>query len=596
MAENLLGLFSRAPESVKSMAASAAQIAEQNPEALAAMDMLSMLPGGGQAAAAGGGLLGLAKTINRADLTDLPNTPDLRATPPTVQKANKINNAGDISGAPRGVNSPSKLRTMRQRLEKLLVEGTPGWDWYDQSTQAVIDNLGNQQNARMLGASTNAIYSQGTSVPANRTMSATGFNQAVMERPITAGRFPASQGPKVEMAYQGIPFEPGPKVLPFFEGNTIDMRQGVRPTNDLWAARAFNYTDTNGEPWSQGLGQAQHRFMDKEMARLVNWANNNKIGGKEDWSAEQAQAAVWVAIKAQDEGISVQDAAKNFSSDLDDMRVSIRYEAAPSESLTHLPGVSAGPDYMEAVNEVLTNPTGRDLLSLSVPAMTLPSTQSAGFYGGQVSPSMNLGILGGPTPKTVTLDPAAQDMSRLISSGRGLTLGQETVGTTYLRKPAGDSERNAMRVNMGRNPTPDEVAAKQRQLDETFDGNVLALASPYGFDVIYAGDPASLPGNFARSVRAAFKDEKSSGATIDLMTNSGQLYGNLGFDGYRPSQWMREIDSSNAPAGVMQRFENMVRDEARALSTLDSQISATVAEAGAVDPVLMRARDILCCR
>lgn len=48
------------------------------------------------------------------------------------------------------------------------------------------------------------------------------------------------------------------------------------------------------------MTEAQHKWLDYENARLVDWANQKEIAGKNDWTGEQVQAAMWVRQKAED--------------------------------------------------------------------------------------------------------------------------------------------------------------------------------------------------------------------------------------------------------------------------------------------------------
>ncbi|GAG08763.1 unnamed protein product, partial [marine sediment metagenome] len=188
---------------------------------------------------------------------------------------------------------------LRNTLRKLAKEGTEGRLWYEKSGQAILKIAGgNLKRARKL-AGLFAIYSSGTAVSANTTNALKmwarfyGTEQIVPPKSGTlAGRFSEQDRTAIEWlnsneddAHHVETF--GNKRFPFFvnimreiDPKNYDTGQGV--TVDLWMMRALGYDQ--GAPTD-----AQYAFASSEIMLIA-----KEMG----WENQQAQAAIWVAIKA----------------------------------------------------------------------------------------------------------------------------------------------------------------------------------------------------------------------------------------------------------------------------------------------------------
>lgn len=545
------------------------------------------------------------------------------------ERLGKRMKSGQYRGAPASVTSPQKLGKMRKELTRLLDKGAPGRLWYDESTQAASELTGAQRNKKHLFAGGNAITSRGASVGANQVFGVKGYNQAMTGNPAKAGRFPNVQGEAIDELASGRTYHGGPKETPFYEGLTIDERaKGIRPTNDLWMARAFDYKRKNPktgemELWGEGLGQAQHRFMDNEINALVDVANKANLGGVSDWTPERVQAAIWVAKKAEMEGTSVGKASNNFSNNLEGLTSTIRYEANPSKSIDHMAGISQKEEYSDLVNSMVQDPQGRDRLALQAGALTRPSETGFGIYEGDVSPSTGIKVLAAPETGSALIDLSSESLVNAIGATRGMTLGQDTVGTTFQRASKAGDTRNIARVQMDEGiPDAEGMRGLEDALTEQFgsDSGVFPLHSEDGIQImndsgelinatridkpIHPTKDMATSSQLLREGGISDKDFQSGvkkalkgtdAGKPEFSTNSGNLLGNSDWDdpGFKPSAYMKDIDATTLGDDAIKRLEAGAMDEASTLNRMDAALEADYPDAGTRSELLTRTREIL---
>lgn len=217
--------------------------------------------------------------------------------------------AGELKYAPTQYAKPGQIRKLRRTLEKLAKEGERGRMWYERTGKEILNITGgNMEEARKL-AGLLAIYSSGTAVGANLTNALkmwADFKGNSLRMPKTgtkAGRFTEQDQTaiawlKSDQSDENFVESFGPKRFPFFTNimREIDpavYESGQGATVDLWMMRALGYdTVSPTDP--------QNAFAATEIANIA-----DKMG----WEKQQAQAAIWVAIKARWEYI--QTVAKN---------------------------------------------------------------------------------------------------------------------------------------------------------------------------------------------------------------------------------------------------------------------------------------------
>ena len=533
--------------------------------------------------------------------------PDIAVKPNIVQPPHPslVKSKGPFSGAPKGVDNDVSLATMRQNLSDSMVRGAKGRAWYDNSSQSANDLTGGREGYRDLYTGNIAVTSAGVSVPANQTFAVKGYNQAVTGSPISTGQYPANTGPALESLVSGQETMFGPKTGPFYEAvNVGNAGTDVgRPTNDIWMARAFDYRTPEGEIWSEGLGTAQHRFMDDEMNYLVEQANANKLGGFDDWTPERVQASIWVDTKARHEGKTIDDAMGDFSHNLNKYTTNINVESEPARGLGHLAGTADNPDAADALSSaqrrVMSTEGGQDIVSLSAGGLTQQTQFGSGYYKGNSVGSDVIRTLAAPGTGTNVMDPASRKLVEGIAATHGLLRAQESVGYNFLRDAKNVIDRNAAALDLGRVLGQDEMISIGKILDTEFGGAIIPTNTGSGINLLVVDDLSDWakandvdPAD-AKKVGQAWQ-KKVAGITkaeFDVkpqwMHNSGDLVGS--FEGYMPSEYMKVIDQS----GVVDGLEVSARNIAPVLEQVDAALIKEFPEAGTRNNIVQATREAL---
>jgi hypothetical protein len=531
---------------------------------------------------------------------DLERVNFTRNVQPEVVADKRIKTTGKYRGAPREINSPQRLGKLRLNVKHFLEEGILGRAWYDRSSAAFRDLTGNRPGVRERATSTAAVLSQGTGIEANANFAFKGFNQGLVGDPVTAGRFPATQGKKIEQIFSGNPPDLGPKVDPFNEALNVGVEGGVsRPTNDIIMARAFGYKDLDGAPWTGGLGTAQHRFIDREINQLTDFANEKKLGGFDDWTPERVQAAIWVGKRAEDlkkkpkwrnrpAEARRREAATDFATMMDSLTANILTEAQPAPGLGHLPVLETNPEiaseFARAQNTLLTNPEGQSLLALQSGALTRPNVLGPGFFQGQSNPATAVPVLGGTAKGSQAIDPSTEKLVRSIAGAEGLVRGQESVGFTFFRSNVKASERNAARVVLDQPLSQNEMVKLGNKLDEKFDGAIIPTHNGQGVDLLVIDD---VPDDWQKEIRKLVQDE--FGVKPQLGQNTGDLVGS--FEEFAPSKFIPEIEGAGPE--VAGRLERGLKELAPKLEALDAQLASSVPDGGQRSEIIRMVRTAL---
>jgi len=231
-----------------------------------------------------------------------------------------------------------------QDLKGLAVEGNVGKEWYERSSDRILEFVGGNKDQADKFAQLIAIYSPQTSVDVNTQNAMKSYNRAIVGEQIwngtiinpeitfktiaAANRYMKELGglkagvTKVPLDDSGkrfliakhdqigsydnistldrdlkahlvmnenIPFE-GRKINNFYNNLMvqIDPSRLQGSTQDLWMARAFGFLDD-----AVGSG-AKYDFMERMTADLAKEMN---------WKPHQIQAAIWVAMKTRQESV-----------------------------------------------------------------------------------------------------------------------------------------------------------------------------------------------------------------------------------------------------------------------------------------------------
>tara|TARA_R110002126_G_scaffold101185_3_gene233118 strand:- start:10015 stop:13074 length:3060 start_codon:yes stop_codon:yes gene_type:complete len=247
------------------------------------------------------------------------------------------------------------MQLLYQDLKGLAVEGEVGKEWYERSSNRILEFLGGDREAADKFAQLIAIYSPQTAVDVNTQNAMKAYNRALAGEKLWAGeiinremtfdtvngvdKYLKSLGGSKEgftkiplddsgkrfliakhgspNAYEniatldrdlkahlvmneGVPFN-GRKINNFYNNLMvqIDPSRLQGSTQDLWMARAFGYLDD-----AVG-GTKKYELMERMTADLA-----AELG----WQPHQVQAAIWTAMKTRQEG--VKDAVKAAALDM----------------------------------------------------------------------------------------------------------------------------------------------------------------------------------------------------------------------------------------------------------------------------------------
>ena len=521
----------------------------------------------------GGSALGKVAKSGRAGNvpTDVPRVQfEGDSAPQALPEGTKrtFQTTGKYRGAPAGTTSPQKLSAIQRKLRDYAERGADYRMWYENTNEFVRRQTENRPGRIDQYGGSAAITSQGTSVPANATMAMKGYNQAISGNPVQTGRFPATQSPAIEAVFSGQSPPLGPKREPFFQALVQDPSR-LRQTNDIRQARAFGYKNSDGSTFDGGLGDAQHRFMDEETDKLVQFAVENKLGGADDWNRDRVQAAIWIAQKAEEEGTSIAEAGRMFQ-DFTPQAV-VRTEAAPSTGLNHLKGLQKDPqmlaEFSAAQDELMRTPGGLDYLTAQSGAMSDPMYVGAGMYQGASNPGVGIPVSVGKSdvegaalnPVTgerltgQTIDPASRQVVEATAAMQGLLRAQDTVGYTMLTDAPKAASRNALDVNLGRTITRDELLELEQRVNASLgDGNLILLHSENGVQIVTPTDDAlvKLSAGTPKGKTPAW--QKELGKIVDdvlpvqskkYQLNTGKLVGDDTQWSYRPSQYLGPLEA-----------------------------------------------------
>lgn len=207
---------------------------------------------------------------------------------------------GELKYSPKQYAKRGGMTRLRNDLRRLAKEGEGGRLWYEKSGKEILKIAGGSKKIARKLAGLFAIYSSGTAVSANTTNALKMWAQfygkdGKMVKPKSgtlAGRFSEQDRTAIEWlesdaddAHHVETF--GNKRFAFFvnimreiDPKNYDTGQGV--TVDLWMMRALGYDQV-------APTDAQYAFASSEIMLIA-----KEMG----WENQQAQAAIWVAIKA----------------------------------------------------------------------------------------------------------------------------------------------------------------------------------------------------------------------------------------------------------------------------------------------------------
>ena len=422
-------------------------------------------------------------------LTDI--APDIRQMPVDQGIAQARTEAhlvpargGGFVGAPPNIQTYADLQARRNQVDDYIAQHLGGANWYDRARSGISAASGGDPVASEWLSKLHGSLSAGVS-PESETAFAIkeavsraagepqvahwGAQSAAIDRAIAANDPSLMQfGDKTEEYAAKI----NPNQPPFRSATGV---------NDFRQLKLWGYPG-RAEGVDPSAGATQHRFLDYETALTVDRANQANLGGRSDWTGEQAQAVPWVTQKAEDLGIPAEDAAKSGPDFYPKHQVSATYEQQPGPALAktgHLPG-STGMTLDErtafAANDPWTGRDARDVIygqgrvggtGMGVP--TLPTLSGTGRYGDEADPQriarpltpFNISSKENPIPGapqgTKQVPGYARNFFNTGEYIRSLFGAQEMGGWTKLWDKQAPGAQNAVFVPLARDATPEEM-------------------------------------------------------------------------------------------------------------------------------------------
>ena len=442
---------------------------------------------------------------------------------------------GDKAGIYRGSEafggiSPQKLGQMRVDYLRKMEEGTPGRMWYDDTSKDVYRLTGEDAGDADKMANALAITSAGTGVSPNFMHAAKAWNQAAVGDAVKAGRFPNDMGRHIAEAFDNPEASAsGLKRSPFSAGLSVEWRGqdfANRPTHDIHDVRAWGIKDPKtGEDWKKGVGEAGHRFLDEQADFVTDRANKTQLGGKDDWTNYRAQAAAWIAQKAEKEGKSIEETAKHYGDFINDHSAQITREWVPGDNTGHLlealradePTRRAFSDDMESI---VRGPQGIDMLARKMGALSDRAVDNRGVYEGATNPGYASIIPAGKVEagKSYVTDPSSEKLLDAVAAAQGLLGTQKQSAWNHLTGEAPIKSAGAYQVRRGTPFTEDELAKLQSITDSV--GGDIPQVDPRGARVLEFGDVGSDSRNkMVKALREAYPD-----ADVIPQARSGNLF------------------------------------------------------------------------
>tara|TARA_R110002153_G_scaffold193269_1_gene346650 strand:+ start:27 stop:2822 length:2796 start_codon:yes stop_codon:yes gene_type:complete len=334
----------------------------------------------------------------------------------------RLGTTGQYVGAPRGVTSPQALGRLRSNYIDQVKAGEAGAEWYTDASNWARSVTNSDEEAQQL-VDQLAVTSAGANVGTNLGFTVKGLNQAAVGAPVQTGRFPTRQSAQIEAIQGGSRESLGPKITPFADNLSVawNPRMASQPVHDIWQGRAMGYKDVSvksyptrkealdsitnkkGEvsaaaeiikdgdvyrierPWSAGFTDAQHAFMDREMATIVDMLNAGKVAGKTDWTPAEAQAAAWTGAKIRSGEIKPEDAAQHYGSFASRYTAHATTEQAPGVGTGHLEGFLELPQGQREAfaldpRSSWADESGRDSIYAAVGIPTRTSRENVGAF------------------------------------------------------------------------------------------------------------------------------------------------------------------------------------------------------------------------
>jgi len=474
---------------------------------------------------------------------------------------------GTYIGFSKSVNTPQKLNKLINQIDRMATEGADARMWYEDSSNQILNLVNGDKTEAEKLAQIIAITSQGASVATNTSFAFKAYSQHKAGMPIEAGRFPAAQSKKIVDVLNGIPWE-GRKTNSFYENLMIEIDPtkvtANTTTQDLWMARAFGLD-------SEVPGSGQYEVMEKI---------TQSIATKNGWRPHQAQASVWVAVKARNDAMksfinatvkekgwgnnandifpenqkkfdkfyqtTVYDSEYNldeflkasysFADGIKDNLGYINLEAVPGTTTNLLTGIkNAKPEevaaYTKDMYSIFLDENGIDSLAKEIGIVSPGNFLGFGGWKGDINPNVQVqGILSGTQASGI--NKADVELVETYAAVVGTVFKQD--GVSYRRAFADKKvgNQNAVDLDIGRQLTKEENERLYAELTKQIGNDFISpTSSSTGADIInYTLFDDSVPtitnADFKKLVKQAIIDADLGEVELGYYRSEGNLLTN----------------------------------------------------------------------
>ena len=467
---------------------------------------------------------------------------DGEQTNKTVGKQKRLGTTGQYVGAPKGLDSPQKLGSLRRKLKSLAQEGESARFWYERSGEAILDAVGGDKVEAEKLIQAIAITSPQTKVKGNFDFALQSYLQNKAGEPIQTGIFPKAMTKRLEDMYAGVDWE-GRKTNNFYVNlmRVIDPEKVQGVTTDLWMMRSFGYN--KDVPTT-----AQYDFVEREVNRLA-----DQLG----WEKQQVQAAIWTAAKARKEGTDIATAKFDFNDAIQNNKAQISWESIPSKTSNHIPEIfdssyEVQQEYHVAISKAFLDDDGYDLIARELGVPSTGEFEAPGYFEGKVSPGTQIEQL---LPRQYkgkpwgALEPAGEKLMRVYAATRGLVSKQDGVGVHRPFYDVRKKDANGMEINIGRPFTEEETKELASLLQKyAGHGEYAPIGSRGGVRIINF-DYINIPNNkFHNIVLSAVNDIKlNSEVNIERFHAQNALIENDWSKNKNGEDYIRQIRREGQP-------------------------------------------------
>lgn len=572
------------------------------------------------------------------------NTPDLRqmTSEEAVATARRQphlmkSSDGTFVGGPTGVKGKTTLNRMRQTFDADVAAGASGGDWYTRARDENVVWAGPDPARQRLLAQEEALWSAQATPDTNMNFVLQGHNAYEAGAPLDTVRTPQQAktyreardagaglpvpemmghngGPPMEGVYTDIPL--GPKTGIYGQHLDPTVPHATTGTNDIWHARGFGYSNSDGSTFSRALTPQKHRFLDYETMLAVDRANAAQLGGRNDWQAHEIQAAPWVAGKGRalaesrgwtpEQGIA--EAAKTYPDYADKFTAFATYEPQPYVQGGHLPNLAQNGSEAERA-AYAADPAaswqdgqGRDIIYDALGMYQRPTQQATGVYTPQVEGAAMetnpafvarpmVGVTGG------AVDPASRE---LIDSAEALRSYADVQGAGAWHKliaNAPPTEMNSVYIPLDRKLTLEEILQIGERGGEA--GLPGVLDSGQGYTVTSFDDNPPNSAGVAKAMRGGLgQDLQAITPGSDEARRVKRDGGYIGNEGL----WEQGVGSGAATRALLDRLNNETivakldadpAVRARIMAKMDRDAAYAAQTGDTVRPDVQNARRIL---